>query len=1066
MPHQIARRNRTIIHLLASVALLICPALAVHAAVGFSIFNITPASNLLPSGTSSLVLSFDSSEATTCGWSMDPDAALDAMAPFEQQPTTAHQGTVTGMAVSPAVVNTVYLRCAADPSYSQSVQYRDVAARDGSFPRIGNIWNGAYEYATAPEQAAQVQLYLGPYFDSATATALRNANPQVIILPSFNATSAFAPLPDIPDSYYLKDVNGNKIEDWPGGYYLLNLTKPEVADFLANEAYQFVLQNLSTSDGIFWDNVFLSISWQTTDVNGNPVQISSADNGIADAATTLDAAWRTGVIRVFQTFRQLAPAAYMSGHLGQVPPDPGELASFNGDSLIFDAVDAREGLSSFDSLLGTYNAWFDSGRAPVIAMVQSSPPNQIAYGYGFTPPNVMLPSVLQFAQTWYPNMRFGLAVALMNDGFFTANMGDTAAPVNWWYDEYNFVLGMPIGPATRLSSGGGPNLVSNGSFEQGLDAWYLYVDPDGQAVATVSTDPIIVAEGSNSALINVAAAGTMNWHINLSQGSLSFAAGTNYQLQFWARSDRAGLIDVALQSGTDYSSYGLFSEVSLAPTWQLFTLGFVAPVTAADGLLVFDLGTQAGNVWLDGIRITAAAPDLYSRDFTLGKVLLNGTTVPQTFTPGPGFRRFNGTQAPRWQYIVDDASAAFVSTGAWKAVTYNSGGGTPSGETVSGPYYHAWAGGCHQLDSGPGEAVWSLGITEDGTYSLSTWLAAAPGASGWTHDAIYELVGNDGQVLYSTTLDQSSAAAGDQWHVIAKGLTLTAASSPVLRVHNGAGSGSLIADAVYVYSAALYNDGSAAPTVTLAPMDGILLQRVEPAAAPASRVDRVTDAASYTGAIAPGEWVSIFGSGFSSGIRIWTSADFVHGQLPLSLDGVSASIDGQPAYIEYVSPEQINVLAPADSNSGRVSVQVTTRQGASYSGNVMLQRLAPQLFTWAPGAVTYVAAEHADGSLVGPPTANQPARVGEIVEVYGTGFGATSPDVPVSQAVFQPVVLASPVNVAIGGAPARVAWAGLIGPGLYQINVQVPDVAQGDQPVVMSVAGFQSAAGLFLPVTR
>ena len=128
-------------------------------------------------------------------------------------------------------------------------------------------------------------------------------------------------------------------------------------------------------------------------------------------------------------------------------------------------------------------------------------------------------------------------------------------------------------------------------------------------------------------------------------------------------------------------------------------------------------------------------------------------------------------------------------------------------------------------------------------------------------------------------------------------LQVTAAGSPVLRVRNGVASGSLIADAVYVYSAALYNDGSAAPSVALAPMDGILLQRTEPAAGPSSRVDRVTDAASYSGAIAPGEWASIFGSGFSSGTQIWSSADSVNGQLPLSLDGVSATIDGQPAYI-------------------------------------------------------------------------------------------------------------------------------------------------------------------------
>jgi uncharacterized protein (TIGR03437 family) len=443
-------------------------------------------------------------------------------------------------------------------------------------------------------------------------------------------------------------------------------------------------------------------------------------------------------------------------------------------------------------------------------------------------------------------------------------------------------------------------------------------------------------------------------------------------------------------------------------------------------------------------------------------VLLNGTTTPQTLAPGSGFQRFTGMQAPLYQYIVDDSSASFSSTGAWYTATYNSGGGTAGGETVNGPYYHAWGTTCNELDSGAGNAVWNLGITQDGTYTLSVWLPAAPSASSWTKSALYEVLAN-GVAVFSATLDQSTASAGDQWHLIAPALHLTAASSPALRVSN-TGSGPLIADAVYVYSAALYNDGSAAPSVTLAPMDGILLQRAQPVAAPASRVTSVTDAASFGAAITPGEWVSIFGTGFSSTTQGWTAGDFVNGQLPTSLGGMSVAIDGQPAYISYVSPAQINALMPADATVGPVTVQVTTPQGQSYPGMVMLQRLAPELFTWAAGSVTYAAAEHANGSLIGSSNPLQPATVGEIIELYGTGFGPTSPQIPVSQAVFPPAILAAPVSAKIGGVAAQVKWAGLIGPGLYQINVEVPSVGAGNQPVVMSVSGFQSAASVYVAV--
>jgi len=1048
-----------------SLPVLLAPALAL-ASSAFSITNIKPASNLLAPGTDTVAVSFNTSEATTCGWSLASTTAFGSMTPFEQQPASTHAGQVTGLSTDTRVVNTVFIRCAANPDYSQFVQYRDVAARNGSFPRVGSIWFGGYVYETAPAEAEKIQLFQGAYIDAAGTTAIRSVEPNVIMLPSFNATSETSPDEVFPsDDYFLKDIHGNKIQNWPTpGNYLLNLTKPEVATYLAQLAYQYLVDNGLVYDGIFWDNVFLSISWNTTDVFGNPVQIDANGDGIPDDPATLDAQWRAGVELLFRTFRQIAPHAYMSGHLGQVPPDPDELGVFNGDSLVFDAVNVREGTLPFSALWQTYNQWFSAGRQPGIAMVQSSPPNQISYGYSFSPLDVMLPSTTAFAQAWYPNVRFGLALALMNDGFFTYDLGDAGGNVAWWYDEYDFSLGMPTGPNKQLNTRRGPNLVSNGGFEQGANGWYLYVADDGHAAATSAIDSNISAEGGNAFRIDITGPDSDEWNINVSQGNVPLTAGATYQLQFWARASKPVSIVADMQGGPpDYPNYGLYTWVNLTSTWQLYNLTFQAPTTANDGAVQFNVGPAAASIWIDGVQLTAAPPDIYRRDFTRGAVLLNGTGSPQTIAPGPGFRRFSGTQAPRYQYIVDDSSDAFSSTGAWHSATYNSGGGTASGETVNGPFYHAWGMTCHELDAGPGSATWNLGITEDGTYSLQVWLPAAPAASKWTKKAVYEVLGG-GKVTFSMTLDQSSASAGDQWHTIATGLSLTAASAPVLRVSNG-GSGAMIADAVYIYSAARYNDGTAADSVTLPPMDGILLQRTSPVAAPASRVTQVTDAAGYNSAIAPGEWVSIFGTAFNTSPRGWTAADFVNGELPTSLGGISVTIDGHPAYISYVGPGQINALMPADATLGIVPVEVTTTQGQSYPGSVMLQRLAPELFTWAADGITYAAAEHADYSRVGSSPA-RPAAVGETIMLYGTGFGPTSPAIPMSRASFPPAELTTKVNVTIGGVAATVQWAGLIAPGLYQLNVQVPAVAAGDQTVMVSAAGFQGAAGVYITVGR
>jgi uncharacterized protein (TIGR03437 family) len=253
--------------------------------------------------------------------------------------------------------------------------------------------------------------------------------------------------------------------------------------------------------------------------------------------------------------------------------------------------------------------------------------------------------------------------------------------------------------------------------------------------------------------------------------------------------------------------------------------------------------------------------------------------------------------------------------------------------------------------------------------------------------------------------------------------------------------------------------------VTLSPMDGILLQRQTPVQAPAGSLNSVVNAASYEPAIASGGFVSIIGTGFTSSSRSWTSADFSGASLPTSLDGVSVMVDGKPAYVEYISPTQINAIAPDDDTIGPVQVQVNTPQGASYAGMVLMQKSSPGLFTWQSGTTSYAAAIHLDGTLVGPAgPSSRPAVPGEVIEIYGTGFGATTPAMPSGQLISQPAPTVLAVTMAIGGVTAEVQWAGLVSSGLYQLNVKVPTVPAGDQPLQGTIGGFQSPPTLMLSI--
>jgi uncharacterized protein (TIGR03437 family) len=222
----------------------------------------------------------------------------------------------------------------------------------------------------------------------------------------------------------------------------------------------------------------------------------------------------------------------------------------------------------------------------------------------------------------------------------------------------------------------------------------------------------------------------------------------------------------------------------------------------------------------------------------------------------------------------------------------------------------------------------------------------------------------------------------------------------------------------------------------------------------------VVNAASFLPGFAPIGWVTITGKNLSATSRTWTGSDIVNGQLPTALDGVSVTINNHPAFVYYISPGQLNVQAPSDSLAADQNVQVTvTTPNGSATATALERHIAPAMFM---SDSTHVAAIHSDGTLVGPVgfipgAASRPASPGETILLYMTGLGGdTSPVIPAGQIVTSPASMTDPVSVSIGGQSAIVQYAGLVSPGLYQLNVVVPAVANGDQTATVQVAGVAS----------
>jgi uncharacterized protein (TIGR03118 family) len=244
-----------------------------------------------------------------------------------------------------------------------------------------------------------------------------------------------------------------------------------------------------------------------------------------------------------------------------------------------------------------------------------------------------------------------------------------------------------------------------------------------------------------------------------------------------------------------------------------------------------------------------------------------------------------------------------------------------------------------------------------------------------------------------------------------------------------------------------------------------LMGTIQPA--PAIATSGVVNAATFSVGIAPGTFTAIFGSNLASTTRTWTAADFVNGKLPVQLDGVYVTIDGKAAYVYFVSPGQIDVIAPADSTLGPVNVVVTNSAVATVSAAAQLQTAAPAFFA----AGKYVIATHANGSLVGPSNSlpgATPATEGEVVVVYGTGFGATNPAVD-GLLISTPAPLATAPTVTVGGSAVALSFAGLSGPGLDQLNLTVPPLAAGaagatDLPISATTGAFTTQTALFITV--
>ncbi len=230
--------------------------------------------------------------------------------------------------------------------------------------------------------------------------------------------------------------------------------------------------------------------------------------------------------------------------------------------------------------------------------------------------------------------------------------------------------------------------------------------------------------------------------------------------------------------------------------------------------------------------------------------------------------------------------------------------------------------------------------------------------------------------------------------------------------------------------------------------------------------------------ITPNGYVTVLGSNFTSSE---TGVAAPAGPLPDLLAGTCVLVSGVRAPLSYVSPTQINLIVPnARGGTGTVQVVAACENGPnkgvpSSAEPVMITQTAPEFLFWdhaADGINPVLAVNAVSGAYVGPPgvqigTPLTPAKAGDILTIYMIGLGPTDPTAAPGSMPELPASLKTAPLVFLGGRTlsSEVLYAGGSGaPGLYQLNIVVPAMAAGRQPLVVYVNGYRTPDGAYLEI--
>jgi uncharacterized protein (TIGR03437 family) len=216
----------------------------------------------------------------------------------------------------------------------------------------------------------------------------------------------------------------------------------------------------------------------------------------------------------------------------------------------------------------------------------------------------------------------------------------------------------------------------------------------------------------------------------------------------------------------------------------------------------------------------------------------------------------------------------------------------------------------------------------------------------------------------------------------------------------------------------------------------------------------ITNAANFTpitNSFAPGELVSLYGN---FGVSVKANETL---PIPTTLNEVQVLVNGQPAPVMLVGPNQINILTPYElAGEYFATFQAVVNETKSNAVTVYVGNTAPGIYTLTENGIGLGAILHSNYTEV---TDSSPAKPGETVLLFMNGLGTVTPQVGDGAAASTTDLsycnefgIFADLNDGVDAdASTNVQFAGLAPgfAGLYQVNFTLPESGLRDGNVAV-----------------